>query len=289
MTHISHGEMSLAGKRSLPCIWLDNTQVKLAITTDCGPRAIWWGLSNGDNILAELPDANVETPFGPYHFLGGHRFWHAPEALNRTYHDPQPLNVATTANSVTITPPPDASGIVRALCFEMQADAPIVTVTHTLTNAGLWPATLAPWALSMCKLGGTVLLPQATAKADADGLLPNQRYSFWPYTNLTDGRIDLGREMSRVHCKPGPPNKLGYRNVHGWIAYQLGQVQFTKRFDPRLDADHPDFGCNTECYCCETFVELETLGPLSSLAPGASVSHVETWELVKFAAKTSDI
>lgn len=277
--NISNGEITLAGKKTLPCIWLDNGLVKLAITTDCGPRIIWWGVSNGSNLLAELPDLNIDTPMGPYALLGGHRLWHAPEALNRTYHDPQSVRISQNDNGVTVTPPPDASGITRVMQVEVSRTAAEVVVTHTLTNTNVWPVTLAPWALSMCKLGGTVLLPQPTAKADADGLLPNQHYSFWPYTNLTDGRIELGRELTRVHCRPGPPNKLGYRNVHGWLAYQIDHVEFTKSFDPCLDAAHPDFGCNTECYCCEYFVELETLGPLRTLAPGAAATHIETWTL----------
>jgi hypothetical protein len=33
-------------------------------------------------------------------------------------------------------------------------------------------------------------------------------------------------------------------------------------------------------YCNDSFVELETLGPLTHLASGASVTHVEHWEFI---------
>jgi len=33
----------------------------------------------------------------------------------------------------------------------------------------------------------------------------------------------------------------------------------------------------SECYCNPHFLELETMGPRTTLAPGESVSHRETW------------
>jgi hypothetical protein len=46
-----------------------------------------------------------------------------------------------------------------------------------------------------------------------------------------------------------------------------------------VDLPHVDYGCNAEVYCCDRFIEVETLGPLVTLEPGASTVHVETWEL----------
>jgi hypothetical protein len=43
---------------------------------------------------------------------------------------------------------------------------------------------------------------------------------------------------------------------------------------------HPDNNCNCEIYCNDKFIELETLGPLTQLVPGASVRHVETWDVL---------
>jgi hypothetical protein len=34
-------------------------------------------------------------------------------------------------------------------------------------------------------------------------------------------------------------------------------------------------------YCNDQFVELESLGPLSRLEPGASINHVEKWDVLK--------
>jgi hypothetical protein len=40
-------------------------------------------------------------------------------------------------------------------------------------------------------------------------------------------------------------------------------------------------GCNTESYADKDTVELETLGPLVRLEPGAHAEHIESWRLAK--------
>jgi hypothetical protein len=54
---------------------------------------------------------------------------------------------------------------------------------------------------------------------------------------------------------------------------------FVKRFEPLAGARFPDGGCNAESYCNDRFFELESLGPLTTLKPGESVYHNETWEV----------
>jgi hypothetical protein len=275
MIKIEHGE-----SMGLACDWISNGQIRVAVTTERGPRAIFLGWQDGNNIFAELPDVTIPSANGPYYLLGGHRLWHAPEWSTRTYWpETQTIQVQRKADGVKVTLPADGAGIEKSLDFAMAVDKPVVTVTHTLTNNGLWPVELAPWAITQCRLGGVVFLPQSVDPIDPDGLLPNKRYSFWPYTNFADGRFVFGREMTLLHAKAAPPTKLGYRNLSGWAGYWLDGTLFTKRFDPQPHANHPDFGCNCECYCSDRFVEVETLGPLATLAPNASVTHMETWQL----------
>jgi hypothetical protein len=40
-------------------------------------------------------------------------------------------------------------------------------------------------------------------------------------------------------------------------------------------------GCSYETFTNQDFLELETLGPLTSLKPGQTVEHVERWSLHK--------
>jgi hypothetical protein len=44
-------------------------------------------------------------------------------------------------------------------------------------------------------------------------------------------------------------------------------------------AKYPDSGCNFELYTDPGFLELESLAPLATLAPGQKAEHVEDWML----------
>jgi hypothetical protein len=53
----------------------------------------------------------------------------------------------------------------------------------------------------------------------------------------------------------------------------------TNPFDP--GASYPDFGCNAEFFTNARMLELETLSPLTTLAPGATLRHEEHWYLYR--------
>ena len=54
---------------------------------------------------------------------------------------------------------------------------------------------------------------------------------------------------------------------------------FVKRAKYEAQAAYYDYGSSSECYCNDEFLELETLAPISTIAPGATATHVETWDL----------
>ena len=44
---------------------------------------------------------------------------------------------------------------------------------------------------------------------------------------------------------------------------------------------YADFGCNFETFTNEDMLEVESLGPLARIEPGAAVEHVENWFLFR--------
>jgi hypothetical protein len=262
-----------------PTLVLENQFLRLEVLRG-GTRLVRLSYRGGPNLFVELP-GSLNTAYGDFHFLGGHRLWHSPEAMPRTYlPDIGEARVEELPDGLRVTRPPEAgSGIVKQIEVRMDAHKPAVTVCHVLLNDGLWSVECAPWALSMMRLGGVEILPQSVGNTDASGLLPNRTLVLWPYTRINDPRLHLEDDFITLRADPSlPPFKLGYFNPHGWIAYWLDGVLFVKRYDPHFGATFPDGGCNTETYCNDQFVELETLGPLGRLEPGKSFVHTETWE-----------
>jgi hypothetical protein len=235
------------------------------------------------NLLADISHIPpISTPYGDYHFLGGHRLWHAPESLPRTY-IPDGVETAITdlPDGVILEAQTEpGTGIRKRIEIHLAADKPIATLKHTLINDSLWPVELSPWAITQFRLGGTVILPMPVGNADAAGLLHNRQLSLWPYARINDPRLKLDDRFILFKADALlPPFKIGTFNSSGWLAYWVDGVLFRKTFDVRVGLPHPDNNCNAEMYCANQFVELESLGPLGKLNPGDSVDHVEIWDI----------
>jgi hypothetical protein len=236
----------------------------------------------GANILAEVPDAGISTPYGTFRLYGGHRLWHSPEAMPRSYvPDSEGCGAEETEDGVILKGCVEApTGIQKSIAIKAAPDRAAVTLTHKMQNCGLWPVELAPWALTQLRLGGVAIFPQTGGKLDPAGLLPNRNLVLWPYTRLADPRLSLNDDLHLIHADADAHAvKIGYLNRAGWAAYLVDNVVFVKRWAPKPDAQHVDFGCNCESYCNHQFIEVETVGPLVRLEPSGFVTHTEHWEL----------
>lgn len=264
-----------------PTYILENEHVKLEYLANSARIVRFYPLSR-ENIFAEMKRVPVSTPYGDFYFRGGHRLWHAPEHMPRTYiPDNEGATISDIPNGIRIEMPPEPwTHIAKAIEIELNLEKPQVILRHELRNDGAWAVEFAPWALTMFKQGGIGIFPQPVGNVDDAGLLSNRRLSIWPYTEIKDPRLILRDDFLLVRATPSlPPLKFGYFNSHGWIGYWIDGVLFVKRFDVANDAQYPDNGCNVESYCNDKFIELETLGELTRVAPGQTVFHNELWEI----------
>ncbi len=265
------------------CARLANDQIELLVTRSAGPRILSLRFLGGENLLAEQPEAVAQRPDGSlYHFVGGHRLWHAPEHMPRTYVlDSAPVEIEPIADGLLVRQPVEVeTGMEKTIQIGLRVDVPQITVTHTLTNRGLWPVACAAWAITQFKTGGLAILPQA----DEDtGLLPNRNLAIWPYTDMSNPNLRFGRRHILLQANMPSPFKIGFANPRGWLAYWNMGVLFVKQADYLPEARYYDFGSSSECYCNDQFIELETLSPISLIQPGDSLTHVEHWTLSSLA------
>ncbi|MBK8822681.1 MAG: hypothetical protein IPN58_08765 [Anaerolineales bacterium] len=264
------------------CVLLENKTIQLLISRSVGPRILSLKFTDGENIFAELPDFVVECPgSGIFHSYGGHRLWHAPEEISRTYlPDDSPVEICPIENGYRVTQDVEVkTGLQKSMEIRLTGDARVV-ITHRLTNHGLWPVTTAPWAITQLKTGGVAILPLSCAETKQ---LPNRTLILWPYTDLSNPNVSFGKHHILLHVDMNENEafKVGFPNPRGWLAYWLNGTLFVKHAKYELQSDYFDFGSSSECYCNDQFLELETLAPISKIEPGACVSHVETWELFK--------
>jgi hypothetical protein len=269
-------------------IRLSNGTVELILTTDYGPRIMRYALAGSgpdDNVFATLPGPTLKTEFGEWWIRGGHRLWHAPESIPRTYDpDNDPVQVTIEGNTVKLAQPVEKNArIQKEMWVTLDPQGSHVTVTHKLTNRGLFASEMACWALSAMNRGGVAIFPQEPYQSHDEELLPVRPMVLWGYTNLTDPRWMLGKSFLtlRQDVTLKEPQKLGIQNRQGWAAYAHNGALFLKRFAYEKTRTYPDFGCNNETYTNDAFLELETLGPLEKVEPGQSITHTEHWWLYK--------
>jgi hypothetical protein len=264
------------------CDRLSNGTVEVVVPTAFGPRIARYGFVGQENVLGEAPGGSV-TDLGEWKPRGGHRLWHAPEGMPRSY-SPDNARVEREVSGGTIRLRQAVEpkvGIQKEIAVTLDPSGTHVTVRHILSNRTLWPVELAAWAMSIMNGGGTVILPQEPYVDQPHNLLPVRPLVMWSYTDLSDPRFAIGPKYIRVRVMPDrtEPQKIGIGNRQGWAAYHRGRTLFVKRFPYDDAARYADFGSNCETYVKGSFVELESLGPLLRLEPGASTEYVEHWYL----------
>lgn len=80
---------------------------------------------------------------------------------------------------------------------------------------------------------------------------------------------------------PLAKGKVGLLSPEGCLALVRPDLSFFIRAagaEPHLA--YPHGGCNLEVYTSIHYLEMETLGPLTTLAPGQQLTHCEWWQLI---------
>jgi hypothetical protein len=265
------------------CYRISNSVIDLVVTGDVGPRILRAGFVGQANELVEVKDQLGQTGAAEWMIYGGHRLWHAPEEKPRSYFpDNSPVTVQDMGGFVRVTQPVEATtGIQKEIDISLEPGKAHAHLVHRLINRNLWAVELAPWALSVMDAGGVAILPIPARGSHTDHLLPTNTLTMWAYTNFSDSRWVLGEHfiLLRQDSQAAVPQKVGMYAPDGWIAYAHNQHLFLKKVTPQPGARYPDYGCNLETFTNEFMLEIESVGPLVLLAPGAAVEHVEDWYL----------
>jgi hypothetical protein len=263
---------------------ITNGEVELVVTADIGPRVMRFGFAGGQNLFKEFAGSLGKSRESKWVPRGGHRLWAAPEDPVKTYApDNCPVEIEVRDDSLVATGPVEPlTGLEKRITVRLAPAGSAVEVVHRLRNAGDAAVALAPWALTMMAPGGTgihAFPPRGTHPQD---LNPTNPLVMSAYTDLSDPRWRFTKKymMLRQDPQARAPQKLGSWNRDTFGGYLLGGELFLKRYHasggPR---DYPDLGCSFETFTNREMLELETLGPMTELVPGAAVEHVERWSL----------
>ena len=255
----------------------------IGIPTDLGPRILYVANAKRPdfNLFGVLPKVDTKTSEGVWKIIGGHRLWSSPETMPRSYSlDDKPVKIDVNKDTVTVQGNPELSNSIQKTITIKPFSENSLQVGHTISNIGRWPIQFACWALSVMRPNGFAIVP-IKPEEGRGSLLPDRHITIWPYTDLSDERLEFTDGYIFLKQRPNivKPVKVGVAANPSWTAYWVDGVAFVKEF-AREEAEYPDYGCNVEVYANSDILELETLGPLRTVEPTKAIEHTEIWKIL---------
>ena len=265
------------------CYRLANDEVELIVTADVGPRIVSYRFLSGKNLFKIYEEQLGKSGEATWQFRGGHRLWLGPEDPLLTHApDNGPSQVSLGADAITLTSSPeDVAGVQKEVRIRMNESGSGVEVLHRIRNCRETPFTFAVWALSVMAPGGVAVTGFPPRARHEDALTPTNPLVMWAFTDLSDPRWTFLEKYLILRQDPAiaTPTKLGHFNAHTWGAYFLGGDMFLKRYKADPSRTYPDFGCSYETFTRSEMLEVETMGPLETVAPGEWIEQIEHWSL----------
>jgi hypothetical protein len=265
------------------CYRVSNGEAELIVTGDVGPRVIRFGFVGGQNVFKEYPEQMGRAGEDKFQLRGGDRVWKAPEDPVATW---APDNVSveiipTPTGLVARAPVEPLTMLQKEIEVSMAPSGTEVTVSHRITNRSLFAVEFAPWVLTMMAPGGTAITGFPPRGRHPINLEATNPLVMWAYTNLADKRWTFTKKYLALHQDPNNSDaqKLGIFNRDTWAVYLLNGEAFVKTATADPAKTYTDFGCSFETFTNNEFLEIETLGPLTKVSPGQTVTQVEHWSL----------
>jgi hypothetical protein len=212
--------------------------------------------------------------------FGGEKCWPAPQALwieqqGRDWPPPaafgaRHITASTSDRGVVVKSPADPGfGIQVVRHIELDAVQPVLRIATEYRKLVGGAVRVGIWTITQMREPERVCILLSPASKFTDGFI--RLMSAEPADLKIDGRLLSLRRHPRQHVKVGTDG-----SSMAWLGSNCVVRIDT---DTRL-GEYPDGGCSTEVYTCPDplqYVELETLGPLTTMNPGDRIEQTTVY------------
>ncbi|HOM56786.1 MAG TPA: hypothetical protein PLG27_03425 [Candidatus Latescibacteria bacterium] len=187
----------------------------------------------------------------------------------------------TGSGQALLTSPRDrVTGLTVTRRFTLAAGDTRLRFEQRVVNDSTHPVSCCHWSRTLAVGGGVVLIPLSPESRFPKHYI---QYGPGPVMNFRpdDPQIRVRDGFLEVLGTPQRP-KLGMDSAVGWFSYLMRSgLLFTKRYRVEPDRVYGEMAGLTISiwYYKDEMCELEPIGPLEKLAPGASFSFTEEWSL----------
>ena len=270
------------------CLRLENAEIRVTVCPHAGGRVLEYS-RNGVNAIylnakqegwRHQPGVQAVDPCGG-------RFDIGPERVITRHPDlwlGDWTGEIAEENKIRLTSKQDsATGIRLVRDFTLAADSSHLVCEQRIINESDKPVTCCHWSRTLAVGGGICLIPLTP-----ESRFPKQYIMYGPGPVMNyqpeDPNIRVRDGFLEILGTPANP-KLGMDSYAGWFCYLMpSDLMFVKRFPVYPDRVYSEMAGLTISiwYYKNEMCELEPIGPREILAPGASASFTEQWELVPF-------
>jgi hypothetical protein len=270
------------------CLRLENESTAVVLCHQAGGRILEYSLHGKNSIwLDPKQEGWVWSEGVPHVDLCGGRFDIGPEMLVPR-RSPLWLGAwrveAIGPRAARLTSAEDpATGVQLVREFKLDASSSRLLCTQTIRNISQKTVAWCHWSRTLAIGGGIGIVPLTPHGRFPNGYVMYEERSLInprpvdPNIRTRDGFLEI----------VGPPKfrKLGMDSQAGWFAYAMpNDVLFVKRYAVYPERLYGEVAGLTISIWYDGLIrcELEPIGPLEPLKPGASASFTEDWQLEPF-------
>ena len=248
------------------------------VVLNCGHATMSIDPARGAKILSlkyqgreVLSQSRWPESFGSTFWTSPQKEWNwppVPEFDKRAYtvvsREPQRLEVKS--------PVAERLGMSVGKVFTVDADGGAFVVTYSITNEGTEPRRVAPWEITRVPnradegRQGVIFF-----EAPADSIWPAGLMAFRDHGGAAWYATDEAADNRKVNA-----------DAKGWLAYCADSLLLVKRFDDLKPAEPAPGEAEVQVYVNRgrSYIELESQGPYTLLAPGAVLRWTVRWYLM---------
>ena len=263
------------------CLSIKNNIVEIIITLEFGPRVVFWGYINGNNLLCEKDyNMNLNQQFGHY-------LWFSPRTTQKKYNDIiSPVLYTILPDSINFTFTSEYNNKIElSMDVILATDVADVMIIHRAKNIAKETLSISLSAYTCLDDNGILILPQNTDIINNN--IPNRCISLWSYSKINDNRVIYGDKYITIFHDTNLNDefKIGINNKKGWACYYKNDLVFVKRYVHNQGARYPDFGCSMEAYCNSSDIVVNSISPFYITENNETLKHVENWSIFELPFK----
>jgi hypothetical protein len=271
------------------CVQLETRHARVVLGHQCGGRILEYSIQGKNALALDSAQAGwIHQSGKPEIDPWGGRFDIGPEKVTAAHPalwlGPWSADVIGDGTVRLVSGVDPATGVRLTRQFALNDNSSRLTCTQTIENASGETRALCHWGRTLVQGGGIGIVPLTEPSR-----FPN-RYVMYDTVGSkldfepSDPNIVVRDGFLLVLDTPRHP-KLGMDSYAGWMAYLLkSDMLLVKRFKVYPDRVYNEIaGLTVSLWCYQDqLCEIEPLGPMERLAPGASASFTEDWWLLPY-------